>query len=442
MFTWIAYLSSGIVAMLLIILKPKLFWPVLIFSMIFSIGIILGRQYTFLDEYMLVCVFLGALISKRFKKDIDDSNNGNIIDMFHVWIFLIFIAYMVLQSIRGMIILASFQKIRWIIFFIILIPLLFISSKKRFSRPGAKTVSIIIASSALFYFLFYINYGAFTELFRGVSRYDIQCTEWASTAYSLFPLAVAMPAIIFLINAKEKQYKLLGWLTLVASIFASFYYDSRIGWLTIIAFFIISVPVIGIKKSIGYAIIFVATLFFFSFFLWPAWRTPKQFSQDMVYTSKQIGKIYSKDNRDKHRHVLLQVMLKKELWNDAKKLLFGYGFRTHGFVVVPYITKFFKNDAPMLINSKTHQVATEAFQAMFIDTGLVGVLLLFSNFVFTGIKIFAQTKKFLRKYRYIFLSSLMLIFFWLFVINIIDVILLYFAISPNGLLVQLSSEKS
>jgi len=78
---------------------------------------------------------------------------------------------------------------------------------------------------------------------------------------------------------------------------------------------------------------------------------------------------------------------------------------------------------------------TTAFTGLTVDTGLVGMLLFISNFIFVLIRLI----KYPSQYRNMWLAYLFLAFMWLFVNNISDIVLLYLLIMPGGIIEQLNN---
>ncbi len=120
--------------------------------------------------------------------------------------------------------------------------------------------------------------------------------------------------------------------------------------------------------------------------------------------------------------------------------MFGYGIHSHHYVMGRYLQPLY---AQYLPNAKVSRITrTTGFPALLIDTGWVGILLLFLNFLFVAHTILAHTRWRFKTYRYVFLSSLLIIFLWPLVSNVQDIMLFYFLIMPSGLIIQLTRENS
>jgi len=229
---------TGLIIIAAVVLKPKLFWPILIFVLVGTAGL-MTRGYCFTDEYLIGCLLLGGLIVLIRGKKINFRKGHSL----HGWVFLLMVAYMLIQSFYGLLLWQDWRITRWILYYAMLGTLLFIISKEDFPVPHPKQIALIISVSALFYFSSYLIYGLFCENVRGISRFAMQGIEWSGSAYAVFPIVIAIPAAIILLK-EHSRYQFLGWAALILMIATSFYYDSRISSLSILAFILVSISVI------------------------------------------------------------------------------------------------------------------------------------------------------------------------------------------------------
>ncbi len=190
---------AGLIIIAMVVLKPKLFWPILIFVLVGTAGLMI-RGYCFTDEYVVGCLLLGALIVLAKRKKINFPK----IHFAHRWVFLLLIVYMVLQSFYGLVLWQDWRITRWILYYGMLGMLLFVIPKKDFPVPHPKQIALIITGSALFYFSSYLIYGLFCENVRGIGRFAMQGAEWSGSAYAVFPLVIAIPAAIILLNQRSR----------------------------------------------------------------------------------------------------------------------------------------------------------------------------------------------------------------------------------------------
>jgi len=424
--------AIGIFLLGIVALRPKLFWPLLIASAVGAGGLMV-KGYTFIDEYFIGCILFGGLLSMSIGVVRLRKNKEDIWSSLHYWVFYLPIVYMIVQSIRGLGLLESLEKSRWILYYGMLGVISFISSKNSFPLPNARKIAFIIAGSASIYLIFYLVHGLFTELFRGLSRFEVQTIEWSSTAYALFPLVIAIPAAIFLIRDRSYKYRWVGWATLIVAISAAFYYLSRVAWLVIFGFLFVSLFKLGARKVVFFLLCF---LLFFSLFYGISGQTGL-IAKGSGFFGELRNTLFFWESPsfdiDRRTHLEVGFISVKENWEN---LLFGYGFRTHGIIISPHLKKLYEEKGfPELAAGVKEDESTEGFTALLVDTGLVGILLLGMNFLFVAGKILVQKKN---PYRSILLLSFIFTFLWLPVINMVDIMLFYLLIMPSGILIQLS----
>lgn len=437
MLQFVIYGIIGIILMGVVATKPKYFWPILVIVAVGTVGMMVGGRYTFLDEYLIGCILFGGLLTISMGVLTFRKSRENTWDHIHKWIFLLMIIYMIVQSLRGLIVLESLRKIRWIVYYGMLGIIMFMISNKGFPVPSNKKISLIVSSATLGYLIFYIAYGLFSEIVNGISRWELQTVEWGTTAYSLFPLVIAIPAAIFLLKDRNRVYQRVGLATLIIAALAAFYYNSRVSWLAIFGFLFVCLFKLGIRKVI---LIIFSFLIIFSLYFGISNRVElvKETSSFFGELSRTTRSIYfwdvsAKTDIDRKTHLHVGFISITENW---KTLLFGHGFRVHGFVISQHLKRLYTQyNLPQLAAKVKDDEGTEGFTALLVDTGVVGIMLLIINFLFVAHKIFVQKRN---PNRNLLLLSLIFAFLWLSVINMVDIMLFYFLIMPNGLVVQLS----
>jgi hypothetical protein len=429
------YFLAGMFLFIAIVVRPRLFWPLLFAGAVFSAGLMVGG-YTIVDEYFIGGVILGGALAVVSGKAKFYSDKKSFLDHLHGGAFALFVSYMIFQSARGALLLSSPEKLRWLIFFIILGLVGFAASKKIFYAPRPRRVALVIASSFTAYLVYYIGYGYFTELLRGVSRFSIQPGEWSTTAYAMFGVVVGAPAAIILTQDKSRKYQMAGWFTMVLTIGAAAYYLVRTALVAILAFFIVSLPKLGIKKIIFFSLVFILVVVIF--YGAGKGRNFVDKGKDIfesIYSTGQDIRFWENSDLDIDRrvHLLASFVAVDRDWNTR---LFGYGYRMHGYVIGPYLRQLYEEKGfPENARAVTANESTEGFTALLIDTGWVGMFLLALNFFLVGIKILSNKKG---KNRLLLSTSLALAFLWLPVINMLDVVLFYLLIMPNGIIIQLN----
>jgi len=428
--------AIGIFLLGIVALRPKLFWPALIIAAVGTAGLMM-KGYTFIDEYFIGCILLGGFMAMSLGAVTLRGCREDTWGYLHRWIFFLMIIYMIAQSFRGLIVLESLKKIRWVVYYGVLGIITFLISNKGFPVPSWRKTSLIVSGSTLAYLILYLSHGFFTETVRGISRFVVQPGEWSTTAYALFPLVIAIPTSIFLIRDRSYKYRWVGWATLIGAILAAFYYFSRVAWLVIFGFLFVSFFKLGFRRVFFFLLCF---LLIFSLFFGIGSKTQLiekggGFFGELFRTVQSVRFWEDLTGIDIDRKVHFQVGF-ISIMEDWKSFLFGHGFRMHGLVISPYLKKLYgEKGFPALAASVREDESTEGFTALLVDTGLVGMLLLGMNFLFVARKIFCSKKS---PNRIILLLSLLFTFLWLPVINMLDIMLFYLLIMPSGLLVQLS----
>ena len=422
--------AAGLIIITAVVLKPKLFWLILILVLVGTAGLMI-RGYCFTDEYLIGCLLLGALIVLAKRKEINFPKTHSA----HRWIFLLMVVYLLIQSFYGLVLWQDWRITRWILYYAMLGMLLCIIPKKDFSLPQPKQIALIITGSALLYFSSYLVYGLFCENVRGISRFAMQGIEWSGSAYAVFPLVIAIPAAIILLK-QHSRYQFLGWAALILMMVTGFYYDSRISCLSILAFILVSISIIKFKKVVMLLACFLV-LFCLRYIdvSKPSWgKRVSRIKAEVRITSRSAIDLWAPRQIDLDRHLLPKASFAAVNAN-WKTRMFGYGVHSSHHIIGHYLQPLYAKYLPDVKLKKI--VRTTGFPALLIDTGWVGILLLFLNFLFVAHWIFTHTRWRFKTYRYIFLSSLLIIFLWPLVSNIQDIMLFYFLIMPSGLIVQL-----
>ena len=417
---------------------PKNLWPLLIVISVATAGIAING-YTIVDEYLAFCLLLGVFmfISLGFK--FPPQLTSDRLERFHHIVFFILIVYLIAQTFRGIIEMESIRKIRWVIFFGMIWGISAIYQRIRYEAVSRDTVLVTFTISLLCYLSFYLIHGIFSEIVRGVSRWDLQRYEWGTTAYTLFPMAVALPAVFGIIRDGHRNIRYLGWATLCLSVFASLYYDSRSALVAVLGLFFLTMPALGIKRLTG---VLILSCFIFSVFLSFIWAGER----DLDYMINDIllsGSAAYQDNEgpdsvgpgrdiDRWLHIQVAFTAVNENWIT---LLFGHGYRSSGMVISTHLYELYRVFLPDKAMYVRDDESTEAFTAFLVETGLIGYMLLLLNFICVGLQIFREKNN---PYRFVLLGSLCLLFLWMVVINILDITLFFMAIMPSGLLVLLA----
>ncbi len=422
--------------MMLVAKRPKLFWPMLIIAGIVGAGPRI-KGYFFLDEIMAGSVVLGALLhislrrSKHLVKTVTTSS--------HKVIFNLWIGFVIMESIVGVIYNADLRIIRWVLFYAMLgiIGSIIYHRYKEFPFPSFRHTSLIVVITTMVLYIVYIGQGMYFERLLGAhGRFLSQDMFWAGSAYAVFPTLIAVPASVFLLNDRSRNLRRLAYVSIIIMLIVAFYYDSRISLLVMGGYCFVFLPRIKVRKAIPLLLIF--SLLFIAYMPEPMKNIP-EFAKGMVESSQAL---WSPGKSDVNRNLQLRAGFLR-CFDNAKTLLIGDGIYSHRFTVIPYIEELYRRYLPVqdfLIpgsRNDTKEITifrTTGFTALLIDTGVIGMLLFAMNFIFVALKLFKLNSL----YRPIFLVGIFMSYMWLFSNNITDVLLLYLLIMPRGLIEQWS----
>lgn len=432
--TGLVFVLLGIFFLILVAIRPRVFWPLLIIASVGTGGLMIFRN-TFTDEYLVYMVVLGGIMPMLVNQLRLQDQPLPLWQQWHKFFFLGFMGYMALESIRGMIVWESPGKMRWVIMFGMLAIITFFVSKKGFVQLTPRQMARLLCLSGFVYCLAYISHGLIAEEFRGISRFTLQPGEWSTSAYALFVLIVTVPSSLFLFKEMHRYWRWLARTSLLVSVAVSLYYFSRASLLVIIAFVFLASFQLGLRKILATVVLplLIFTLIIFS--------SSSSFAKimstgwdELRYTVRDAVTGGSPDNFDIDRKVHFEAGL-LGLRQNAMQFLVGSGFRTSGTVISPHLRRLYTDYGfPKLALKVSDDESTEAFTAFLIDTGMVGVTLLCINLLLTGYGIIRSGNS----WRYVFLLTLLFAVLWLPIINILDIMVWYFLFMPFGILWQLT----
>lgn len=413
--------------------RPRLAWVSLISGSIITTGL-MPLGFTIVDELIIGSILSGCLIRIFLSRETRLRIDPDPVARLHLIFFTFLIGYLIFQSTRGMIILSSPRKIRWVLFFAMVGLLPILLNTRGFILPSRNQTITSILVSTLVYQLIYVHTGIFAEHILGLTRWDLQLTWWGTSAYTMLPVSVAVPAVLLSMRDTSSNTRFLGYMTLLAIIISAFYYDSRVAILSILGFFLVSFPRIGFKKFSFVAAVFLTVFLIFTlsrnidirFFMSDLVKSVYSPS-DSAWEQNKIGDI------DRHAHIHVSVT---SISSDPSTLLFGHGFRQHGWIISQHLRSFYyAHHRPDIARRVKDDSSTEGFTALIVDTGIVGLFLLGANLFLLAWRIFRQK---IGWDGVILVSAIGVLFLWLFVINLLDVGVYYIAIMPSGLLCLLA----
>jgi hypothetical protein len=90
-----------------------------------------------------------------------------------------------------------------------------------------------------------------------------------------------MPALVAVASSKHPKDTVLFWFAFLLVVFASFYYQSRIAWLAILALVVLGCHVLGKRQVL---ICLTITLLFIAFSPWASSKTLSPFNIAQTYS--------------------------------------------------------------------------------------------------------------------------------------------------------------
>lgn len=415
---------TGVALLILTATKPKLFWPLLIFSLVGTFGL-MAQGYAVLDEAFAGLVLAGALLALMMRGLFVPEESNDDWHRLHLAVFVAMCAYMIFESIRGIILWEDIRIIRWIFFYGVLAIFAIVLSKKNFFASGSFVFSRIIVWSALFFFGAYLSHNFLYAFFTGNSIWDLQGDVWGGPAGNTFGFLIAIPAAIFLLKDASLKWRISAWALIFLGFLVSLYFSSRSSWIVISSLLMLAPFAVGarrLKPLFFFALICVIWLFFLAT---PAVREDTQRDVGVLWKSAFL-QFQTDSGRLDHFRAGLNA-----IGENPFVMAFGYGMHSSHFVIGTYLRQldyFPDGQIPDVVR-------TTGLGAMVLEVGIVGMTLLGAQFLLTFRTILTQKND---GKKVILLAVIPLAFLWLLISNIQDVMLLYFLVMPHGLLEQLN----
>jgi hypothetical protein len=446
-------------------------------AIVFSGQMIAG--YAVLDE-LLLFLFLAALFLSGALSTgpVAGAPELTWLQSIHRIVFMVCVAYLLLQSVRGAFVLGDVRILRFAFLFAALVivawklKLILRSSDERAQVAG------IIVWSGIVYFAAYICVGLFVECVMSVNRFDLQGHVWSGTSVALLPGVVILPALLVLLETSRKSDKRLFWVGCAITLFAAFYYQSRLVWLALMLFLLLGLRALGLRRSL---IVATSYLLMVILFPWthPAKLTPMRFVEDIQEKVSSIPQGQPLEDLDRFRaaifggaayeltrlaHRVRSLLPGETTYDDGYMsvqdvdrrlaliaatryvtshglgtLLLGTGYYTHRYLLIaPFrdVSAEYGYEFPVTYDTI---VRTATFNGMLVDDGVVGISLLAAVFGLTGVSLLhsARLRRFAPGPCAVSLGSLALVWLSLFIGANYDMVLVYLAVMPSGALLAL-----
>lgn len=414
-------------------------WAVLMPPIIMFSGLFVGG-YAIIDEIVLV---LAILICMKYVKR--DDTHDTTLSVIHKTVFNMLILYFLFEAVRGAIVYyyedgfaEALRKVRWIIMFASIGIFSNIVYHMKIDRVGNKIImNTLFAGIA--YFIFYIAYGAISQLVFGINRYQMQFAQsgsifaiWTTTAYAMYPIVAVLPAVYVCLKQLDKKYHKYGYLALLAIFFAALYYDSRSG--LIVSVFFSVLLLISMRKDRALYVLIISLVALVIYISINPAETFYNMLDDLASSGGSLWSFGSDYTVKKDLDRTIQIVASlNSISESAPSFLFGYGYAVSGKIIGLHFYDLAIAYQNYKFGGNFSNFGTEFIPAILVDGGVVGFLLLLAN-IGLSMLVIARSKN--SRNKLIMIVMICVAFLWGFVINIHDAVLFYCIIMPRGIMFQ------
>jgi len=358
--------------------------------------------------------------------------------------FSVFMLYLFAQTVRSLLLTDDWRLIRFIIMFGTLWGASYWMNYFKSLVPSPRTILRLVAWSCCVYMLAYLAAGYFADVREftdaapgaALGRFDLQYYAWSGTTVAVIPVFLALAAAFFQLREPALRDRLLGWGMIFSAILISFYYDSRLLMLGVLAGALSASPLIGIKRAIAVAALFCfVCVFFLPQQINGLSRSLRLYGTGMADSMKFL----SDDVRDSDLTRKLDIVAAIRAAASRPDIaIFGYGWYRHREELISYRVEAGLDYGNYDIGPYTKIFRPCAFSVFLADTGILGILLLAGCFAETIRGMIRIAWRSNRNYclPLVFCAA----FFGLSLLVGIstDLTLFYFILMPSGVLLQLA----
>ena len=420
-------LLLAVSAGLTVALRPGRLWPLITSAAVLGSGVMING-YALVDEVLAAAIVAGGLLSIAVRRIRPRPNP--LIDP-ALTVFLLLLGYMAWEGLRSPLLVEDWRMSRWVVYYLIIAGIAWLNTRWRFAADGQRT-ALVITMTGFAYLIVYVAIGVAAERVYHVSRWALQSIMWAGSAYALFPLTLIVPATLIVIASHRGVIRWIAVASVLMAMVAAIYYDSRIAWLVIIVFLILSPTVLGLRRQV---LVTAVALVVLGLLLSQHYKVDLRAHVQRLWESARAIYAPRPSDLDRSLHFTAAV---QAVEGDVGLLIVGVGTYAHRDVLAPYLRNLYVEFLPGVAVSDA--VRTTGFSGLLVDAGVTGVLLS------VGVAAFAAREILLRSRRSpgvrpILLTSVPLLLLWMMVSDIRDNLLFYLAVMPSGLLAQLSQHR-
>lgn len=430
---------------------------VLIAATVFSGPMLVG--YAVFDEIAVYAV-LAMTVGVWLRGCAIGWLNG--IGRVHQIVFLIFLAYLGLETLRGIVALGDIRIVRFTAMFIAIAAIACFLPAKVDLKERRQDLAHVVTIAVALYFAAYVAAGLVGEVGFGIDRFDLQGLAWSGTTTAVFPIYIGMTALV--IVGREMRKTALFWIAFCMMVVACAYYDSRSMRAALLVFIALAFFSMHWRRAVAMAAIYLVLLVYFP------WTTEnmvtkanlRDYAQSFTKVNLQMVRFRTwnyvegmfpgvfpiilaelkggqKSEVDPMLHRAYRVydfdrklaivgavrFVTSDGW---PRLLFGTGYYTHRYELIPAFQAVAADNDYKFPPGYLNIVRTATFNGMLADNGLVGMGLLAALFALSGLTIITSRPG----YRLLSLSALGLIVISLLSSAQYDLMLFYLALMPGG----------
>ena len=417
---------------------PELYWALCGAGLVATTAFMIGG-YTWYDEVFL----LGYVLANPPKLGGDSVRSPG-----GAWwaIFVIFCLYSIVEGIRGLIYFTDIgvgdpiQKFRWIALFVLILVVALKAKQLADSGVKPRDTAALITRAALCFLILYLAVGVASFLSSGTlgnapfaqtgvvtSAATPLAAVFSPTGYATTVFLVVVPAALICMCSRTPARAALGALTVVLAFVSQVAYNSRTGMIYILIGFVVYLVVRAATARVRVLEVLMSPVMIA---VPIAVTSQGETKLEHVITDLAATLHLSEDPKelqDVDRRIWFNASLDVLSASDGLHSLFGYGSRTSGYEVSPYVTERFFVETGKL--KDTEDVAVESVTAIAVDNGYVGILLF--GAISLGAMVIALKSS--RESRWLLFLIPVGVVVVLFVANVFDVALLYLAVMPFGL---------
>ncbi|MEK7403984.1 MAG: hypothetical protein AAB225_02655 [Acidobacteriota bacterium] len=441
--------ATGFLLCVCVILKPTMFWQVLVGTSILTAGMFVLR-FSIFDEWLVAWIALGGVLAAK---------NGSIrprsgqIRPGWIFCFLALGFHLFVMSIVGLIAHGNLKAVRFSATFAIVIVIGYLLAKYDFPRPDARRITLMTASLCLAYYVLTILHGVVFK--ETVFVENIMWGIGFSGAGNLTVAGVVgMPAACILIGRERGWRRVLGWAMMLVGLVIIVLGDSRGGMLSLLGTVLVAPFAVGFKPMLKMAAsgILATIVIGTAAFNRPQWGLDMGDAllsafhiQSGGTTRDYFGRQVMMTKGDAGRFMYVRSAIQTLLENPLLALT---GVGTYGYfpAVAPYLAQVAdEREVPLAIVNYGSSIGgvvepprPPALGGFIAETGLIGVTLILlccAAAISATVLRRSRARDFilLRGPNLLVAASVAFIMAWMYFGEIQDLMLLYVLIMPYGI---------